>query len=83
MTEFVYGIKDDYAKAVNAALRKKADYIASGKCSTLEDYKAKCGERTGLKEALELFNDVAKRYGELDEDDGSSSPESDTITIRD
>ncbi|RJQ53481.1 MAG: hypothetical protein C4521_07485 [Actinobacteria bacterium] len=60
-------LQEDYARAVRERRRELEEYIASGKCQNFEEYKSKCGEYAGLKKALELFNDVAKRHGELED----------------
>lgn len=60
-------LEEDYARAVRERRRELEEYIASGKCQNFEEYKAKCGESAGLKKALELFHDVAKRHGELED----------------
>lgn len=60
-------VQEDYQKVVNAEIRKLSDRVANGQCETYEDYKAKCARISGLKQALELFNDVAKRHGELED----------------
>lgn len=62
-------LQEDFARAVRDAIRKLEEYLGSGKCSDFNDYTKKAGKIAGLKEALELFNSVAKRHGELEDSD--------------
>lgn len=58
---------DDFKQVAHEEIRKTAEYISAGKCASYEEYKSKCAHIAGLKKALELFNSVAQRHGELDE----------------
>lgn len=62
-------LHDAYHKAVNTKVREREEYIASGKAQSFEQYRELCGKLSGLKEALEIFNSVAKRHGELESDE--------------
>lgn len=58
-----------YRKAVHEQMTAAADFVAAGKCASFEDYRAKCGEISGLKRALDSFTDVVKRHGEIEDDE--------------
>lgn len=61
-------LHDAFYKAVNSKVREREAFIASGKAQSFEEYRELCGRLSGLKEALEIFNSVAKRHGELDDE---------------
>lgn len=62
-------LEEGYYKLLRDAVEKRAEYISAGKCQSHEEYKSKCGEIAGLKEALGIFKDVVKSHGEIDDDD--------------
>lgn len=62
-------LHDAFRKAVSTKVRDREVFIASGKAPTFEEYRRLCGQVSGLKEALEIFNDVAKRHGEIEGDE--------------
>lgn len=65
----IFYLQEDYTKAIRGQIRELEEYLGQGKAESYERYKELTGKVAGLKKALELFNDVAKRHGEIDEDD--------------
>jgi len=63
------GVARAYRKAIETKLREREEFIASGKAQSFEEYRGLCGKQAGLKEALELFNDVVKSHGRLEDDE--------------
>lgn len=49
---------DEYHKSIDDKVRQINDVILSGNCSTLENYREKCGERKGLLAAKLKMKDV-------------------------
>lgn len=62
-------LHEQYTKAIRDAIREKEVFIGAGKAESFEMYRNKCGEVAGLKKALDLFNDVVKRHGEMEDDE--------------
>ena len=58
---------DGFKHAVAQEIGKTAEYVSAGKCASFEEYRSKCAHIAGLKKALELFDSVAKRHGEMEE----------------
>lgn len=61
-------LQPEYKRAIEARIRKAEEYLSSGKCADYVEYKAKCAHISGMREALVIFNDVAKRHGEHEDE---------------
>ncbi|MGH1372977.1 MAG: hypothetical protein ACRBBW_13135 [Cellvibrionaceae bacterium] len=59
--------QSDFKKAVNEKIQQLSQKVSDGKVESFERYKELTGQIAGLKKALDISNDVAKRRGELEE----------------
>ncbi len=59
--------QSDFKKAVGEKIKQLSGRVAAGKVDSFERYKEITGQIAGLKTALDISNDVAKRRGEQEE----------------
>lgn len=64
----IFYLSQEYAKAINERIRKIEKQLGEGKADSHERYKELVGKISGLKSALELFNETAKRHGDIDDE---------------
>lgn len=65
----IHDLAEDFTRTVTKKVREREELISQGKAQSFDDYRERCGRIAGLKEALELFNDVVKRHGEMKDDE--------------
>lgn len=47
---------------IKGKISDMSEYLASGKCSTFDDYKRRTGMIAGLDESLNILDDIIKNY---------------------
>lgn len=62
----------DFLRKIQQVFQNEAEKIAldlgEGQCSSIEAYKFRCGEITGLKTASDMITDQLKQLHEEDDD---------------
>jgi hypothetical protein len=53
---------------LSAKIHEKTEYLASGKCTSMEDYRRVAGEIAGLRLAQDAVREVRKTYDQDNED---------------
>lgn len=61
-------LPEDYRKKVNEQIRKREEQLGNGKADTYPRYREIVGQIKGMKEALKLFGESLKEYGEETDD---------------
>jgi hypothetical protein len=59
-------LASDFREAIGRAVTESEHTIGSGKAQDFADYKRMCGEQTGLRRALDIFNETLKRFQDDD-----------------
>ena len=60
-------LPEDYRGVIEKEIRKLEIWLGEGKADTYERYKETTGKIKGLKESLDMFNNVMKMHGEDDD----------------
>lgn len=47
---------------INTRIKEGSEAIASGSCEDLKDYGFKCGRVQGLKDSVDLFDEIFSKY---------------------